>query len=396
MKLDYDIVVIGAGIHGTQIFRSAIANGYSCLLVEQDSQVAGGASGYAGHFTCGSLRYLEQGNIKLAFRCLRERNKLLRTAPEMVSWHPFYLPVYRYSGQNARKIRFRFVIYYLLSLLNGIKTYFYSVKQKEWKNLHGIKQKGLTKVFCYKDIVVDTPALTRNIVQSALTEGGDIRLNTQLKRAVKTRQGYQLFLTSKVKDDVKTISLSSRAIVHATGPWISSSLNNTLPNPAIPSIELLQASSIVMPGNLQDISYRIEAPDDRWITVIPDGNGIRIGTTEMVFRGDPTESLPTPHEINYLLGIFNYYFPNFYPAGPACASDIVKSCANIHVLLKSESSRQTQTTQFIYDHKTRPRLIGICGGKPAFFLATSDLVLHKLRRQLPKQRRYVPAHKISL
>ncbi len=400
MHTDYDIVIIGAGIHGAGILQCAAANGYSCLLLEQFAHVAGGTSGHSSNLIHGGLRYLQQGEFKFVFDCLRERNQLLHNAPELVRLQPFYLPVFENSVQSRWQAQRSLISYTLLSALGGTKTRFWSVKQPEWNKLHGIKQKRLKKVFRYEDAVADTSKLTEAIIDSAVAMGGEIRLNTHFNRAVKTRFGYQVFATTTDSTGLpdKTISISSKTIVFATGPWINSSLENTVPNPEMPKLELVQGTHVVLPGDLQGITYNIASPDNRSVFVRPVEKGIMIGATEMVFRGNPTESLPTPQEINYLLGVFNYFFPDFYSAGPACASDIIESFASIRVLPQNSKSPYTRSRKalFIYDSQTKPRLIGVCGGKLTSYRVTANKVIRKLRKQLPSRKRMINTRNIKL
>jgi len=44
MPAQYDVVVIGAGIHGAGVAQAAAAAGYSVLVLEQYDEVAKGSS----------------------------------------------------------------------------------------------------------------------------------------------------------------------------------------------------------------------------------------------------------------------------------------------------------------------------------------------------------------
>jgi glycerol-3-phosphate dehydrogenase len=60
----FDLVVIGAGIHGTGIAQAAAAAGHSVLLLEQTA-VAAGSSSRSSKLIHGGLRYLETGQFAL-------------------------------------------------------------------------------------------------------------------------------------------------------------------------------------------------------------------------------------------------------------------------------------------------------------------------------------------
>ena len=85
---DYDLVIVGAGIHGAGIAQAAAAAGHRVLVLEQRG-VAAGTSSRSSKLIHGGLRYLEQYDLRLVRECLRERELLLRLAPQLVHLTPF-------------------------------------------------------------------------------------------------------------------------------------------------------------------------------------------------------------------------------------------------------------------------------------------------------------------
>jgi len=55
---DFDVVVIGGGIHGVGVAQAAAAAGYTTALIEQ-KHLAYGTSRYSSKLIHGGLRYLE-------------------------------------------------------------------------------------------------------------------------------------------------------------------------------------------------------------------------------------------------------------------------------------------------------------------------------------------------
>ncbi|TPW13908.1 MAG: glycerol-3-phosphate dehydrogenase [Halothiobacillaceae bacterium] len=109
----YDVVVVGAGIHGAGVAQAAAARGYTVLLLEQ-TEIAAGTSSRSSKLIHGGLRYLETGQLALVRECLRERALLLRNAPDLVALKPFYLPIYKSSRRGRFKIRLGLSLYALL------------------------------------------------------------------------------------------------------------------------------------------------------------------------------------------------------------------------------------------------------------------------------------------
>jgi glycerol-3-phosphate dehydrogenase len=77
MTYDYDLVVIGAGIHGAGVAQAAAAEGYSVLVLEQYNEAAQGTSSKSSKLIHGGLRYLESAQFSLVYECLRERSRVL-------------------------------------------------------------------------------------------------------------------------------------------------------------------------------------------------------------------------------------------------------------------------------------------------------------------------------
>ncbi|HEX6549136.1 MAG TPA: FAD-dependent oxidoreductase, partial [Gammaproteobacteria bacterium] len=118
----YDVVVIGAGIHGVGVAQAAAAAGYKVLVLEQAS-IAAGTSSRSSKLIHGGLRYLEQWRFGLVRECLRERELLLRIAPDLVKLRNFVIPVYRDAERSAWKIQTGL---YLYSLLSGFGSHSHS------------------------------------------------------------------------------------------------------------------------------------------------------------------------------------------------------------------------------------------------------------------------------
>ena len=72
MSETYDLVIVGAGIHGAGVAQAAAAAGYSVLLLERQ-HAAAGTSSRSSKLIHGGLRYLEQFQLGLVRECLQER-----------------------------------------------------------------------------------------------------------------------------------------------------------------------------------------------------------------------------------------------------------------------------------------------------------------------------------
>jgi glycerol-3-phosphate dehydrogenase len=79
----YEIIIVGGGIQGAGIAQAAAAAGYRVLLLEKQAPAAG-TSSRSSKLIHGGLRYLESGQFRLVWEAIRERERLLRLAPDLV------------------------------------------------------------------------------------------------------------------------------------------------------------------------------------------------------------------------------------------------------------------------------------------------------------------------
>src|SRR5277367_6124746 len=179
---EYDVVIIGGGIHGAGVLQAAVAAGHSALLIERQG-LASGTSSRSSKLIHGGLRYLESGQFALVRESLRERTILLRIAPELVKLKPFFIPVYRDTRRRPWQLKIGLWIY---ALLGGFtkETRFGDVPEAEWSTLDGLELENLDAVIRYHDGQTDDSLLTRAVVQSALELGATVAMPARFVKAV--------------------------------------------------------------------------------------------------------------------------------------------------------------------------------------------------------------------
>lgn len=395
MQEHYDIVVIGGGIHGAGVLQAAAAAGYSCLLLEQYARPAMATSSRSSKLIHGGLRYLESGEFKLVYECLRERGLLLRNAPSLVKLKPFIIPVYRNAWRSPWEIRAGLGIYSLLAGL-GRRVRFKTIPTEQWNELDGLRQTELQHVYQYADAQTNDAELTAAVIRSARSLGAKTLYQSEFREAVFEQGAYQIrFLDLSAN---LTRRVSAAALVNAAGPWVNRVMERVQPNPESMQIEWVRGSHIVLPGPASDRIYYLESTSDRRaIFVMPWYGQTMIGTTEQFHFGDPAKVEPTPEEVEYLLGVFNFYFPNRYQK-PATADMIVESFAGLRVLPKDDRNpfQRTRETLFGYDDRAKPRLVAIYGGKLTSYRSTSERVIRILKRCLPARERKADTRKLKL
>ncbi len=367
----YDLTIIGAGIHGAGIAQAAAA-GYKTLVVEQYERPGLGTSSRSSKLIHGGLRYLETAQFGLVRECLRERSLLLKNAPHLVRLVPFYIPIYQETHRGPFTIMAGLSLYTLLGG-KGFKR----IAQSGWERLDGLRTDGLKAVFQYWDAQTDDQALTESVLKSASQLGAEVKLGCRFQRAWTDSEGC----TVELEQDGNILSIQSRMLINASGPWINSTLDKIHPAPRPLAIDLVQGAHILIPAKQKQGVYYLEAPQDhRAVLAMPWNDGVLIGTTETAFHGDPADVAPLEHEIGYLLDVYRHYFPSGLDR-----SHIRDSFAGIRVLRHEEKSmfHRSRETILHIDKESNPAVLSVYGGKLSSFRATGEKVIKRLSHLLP-------------
>ena len=370
-----DFVIVGGGIQGASVAEAAAAAGYSVLLLEKDHP-AHGTSSRSSKLIHGGLRYLETGQLRLVSECLSERTILLRRAPELVRLQPFRIPLYAHSRRRPWQIAVGLGLYGALARF-GTGSGFARIRRERWPQLDGLDADGLRQVYQYSDGQTDDAALTAAVIGSATRLGARALFPAEFLGARREGDQWRLAYTA----DGREHSLRCRRLVNAGGPWVNQVLARIEQAPAPLAVEWVQGTHLLIEGSLQ-ASYYVEASDGRAVFIMPWRERILVGTTELVFAGEPDQVAPTDAEVDYLLATFRRYFP----ARPA---RVERAFAGLRVLPRGDDLpfSRPRETQLLVDEPAQPRLLSIYGGKLTAARATAERAVRMLEPGLPPRHR---------
>ena len=371
----FDLIIVGAGIHGAAVAREATREGMNVCLIEQFDKPAQGTSSKSSKLIHGGLRYLESFEINLVYECLSDRKRLLELYPELVRLVNFYIPVYKNTSRSALIVRIGLFLY---AVLGGGKAAnrFCSIPRSRWSELDGLNTHGLKKVFMYHDAQTDDAELTSVILNEAIEEGARVVFNAEFTGCLATESG----VTVTYQEGGNNVTLEGKLLVNAAGPWVNHVLQRCKPPVDHLEIDLVRGTHIELPGRLAQGIYYLEAPQDRRaVFAMPWKEHIMVGTTEILYQGDPAEVTPSQAEIDYLLTVYNHYFSD--SGKTLTGSDIIASWAGLRVLPRSEASMfsRSRETIFLKDDKKQPRIISIYGGKLTSHYSTARKLLKLLK-----------------
>lgn len=335
-KSNYKTVIVGGGIVGAGIFRDLVMNGVETLIVDA-GDFSSQTSERSSKMLHGGIRYLENMDFPLVFEALHEKNLWLKLTPHLAKEVPFYLPVYKDSKRPLWMIR---IGLYLYDLLSSFKNSPYSTKTKNetLQDIPGLNPDGLTGAGVYYDGIMDDAKITLEVIYDALEEEHAYAMNhTKVTNVRKINNKNTITLLNTITG-VESHVVADQ-VVYALGPFTDTFLKQysiyNWQDVILPS----KGSHIWISAKDLPLTHPIvmtpqDEYGDRVIFVIPHGEKVLVGTTEVPNKDDLFHVTPTEDEIQYLLKNLNAYFPKLHLK----KDNIIGAFAGIRPLVKEENS----------------------------------------------------------
>ncbi|AZQ78036.1 glycerol-3-phosphate dehydrogenase/oxidase [Flaviflexus ciconiae] len=331
---DFDLIVIGGGITGASTAREAALRGLSVLLVEKND-LASGTSSKSSKLVHGGLRYLQTYQFHMVAESLREREKLVKTAPHLVKMRPFLYLVY--EGDDYGK-----------GMLNLGLT-FYDVASGEWrKRRHSmlskdevlklephISQEGLLGAGKYYDALTDDARLTIDTVKSAYEYGAQLINHAEVTDLIlESGRARGVQVTDTITGE--SAEIRGRQVMSAVGPWTDRVRQFEHSTQKGPGLRPSKGIHIVVKKSdfpLNNAIFLTSPDDGRTVWPIPslEEDLVYIGTTDTDYTGDLNHVVPEPEEIQYLLNVANKAIPT--------ANLLHSSCWNCSMMWRGVTTR---------------------------------------------------------
>lgn len=365
----FDLAVIGGGINGAGIARDAAGRGLSVLLCEQDD-LGAHTSSASTKLIHGGLRYLEFYEFGLVRKALAERELLLRAAPHLIRPLRFVMP-HQQGMRPQWMIRAGLFLYDNLARRELLPA---SCAVNLARHVAGSPLRPeFRRGFEYSDAWTDDARLVVLCAQDAAGRGATILTRTRCVAARRNKDLWHLALATAQGQ----VTHTARALVNAAGPWVGSLLDDVVERPSRHHLRLVKGSHIVVPALFgHPYAYIFQNSDGRIIFAIPyQEHFTLIGTTEVVYEGDPAQVSADSEEIDYLCRHASTYFRR--RIAPA---EVVWNFSGVRPLLEDESSDNRQLTRdYLLELDVgQPPLLTVFGGKLTTFRRLAEQVMDQL------------------
>jgi glycerol-3-phosphate dehydrogenase len=351
---EFDLLVVGGGINGSGIARDAAGRGLKVLLCEQDD-LAAHTSSASTKLIHGGLRYLEEFHFALVRKALREREVLLAAAPHIMRPLHFVMP-------HAAHLRPAWMIRAGLFLYDHLarRAHLAASAAIDLRThiAGGALQEGYRRGFVYSDGWVDDARLVVLNALDAQARGAAVLTRVRCERLQPQNGAWQ----AQLQGAHGRASVTARAVVNATGPWVSDFVTRVTPVHTAQEVRLVKGSHIVVPRLFDHrYAYIFQNEDRRIVFAIPyEHEFTLIGTTDVDYHSDPATVQIDAHEIAYLCALANRYFRR-----QLTPADVRWSYSGVRPLLRDESNDPMSVTRdYALELERRPApLLSVFGGK---------------------------------
>lgn len=374
LRPSYDLLVVGGGITGAGIALEAARAGLTVLLVEQ-GDFASGTSSRSSKLVHGGLRYLAEGNLKLTWEAVRERDRLLAEAPGLVDPIGFLFALHRGDRPGRAFVGTGLVLYDLLAREGRHAR----LDREEFllRAPHA-GAPGLEGGFAYADAATDDARLVLRVLHEAEMAGATalnyVRCEGLLRGGGTVAGAVLRDLVTGGERDVR-----ATAVVNATGAWADRLRGEV---GGRPRIRPLRGSHLLFPAwrfpAAQAVTFR-HPGDGRPLFVYPWEGLTLLGTTDLDHPA-PLDDEPSiaAAETAYLLEGARAAFPSL----ALSAKDAVSSFAGVRPVVGTGKDRPSEESR---DHVLweESGLLTVTGGKLTTFRLIAIGALRLLRRRLP-------------
>ncbi|MCU1399223.1 MAG: glycerol-3-phosphate dehydrogenase, partial [Acidimicrobiales bacterium] len=398
----FDIVVVGGGITGVGVALDAVSRGLRTALVERDD-FASGTSSKSSKLVHGGLRYLQQGEIRLVYEALHERQRLRKNAPHLVTVLPFMIPILTRDGVVSRKIaRVLGTSMWMYDLTGGWrigKLHRRLKKAAAFAHLPTMPEDRLASAYLYYDATADDARLCLTVARTAAELGAVVVNDCPVVSILRDGVGSATGVT--VETGGARIAVRATVVVNAAGVWsddVRALAEATHPD----SIRPAKGVHITVPWSKvrNDIAVVIPVPKDkRSLFVVPWGRlpdgtyqHTYVGTTDTDYSGPVDDPQCTRDDIDYVLRALNASVTT-----GITADDITGVWAGLRPLVKSGGSARTADLSRRHSITVdKAGVISVTGGKLTTYREmaedTVDRALTALGRTAKCRTRNLPLH----
>ena len=392
---NWDTVIIGGGITGAGILREAARRNVKALLVEQ-RDFAWGSSSRSGQLVHGGLRYLKQGDVKLTYQSVSEREALLKELPGLVNPFGMMMAIYKGKWLDRLIVRAALLTYDIMS--RKFRTHTYSVRDMI-KLFPGVRDQDLECGLLFYESLTDDARLVLRVLQQGEEDGGTA-INYCKVTGLLKKDDLVCGVALEDRTTGDKLDVYAKQVINATGAW-ADILRGDVRKTNAKRMRPLRGSHLVFSAERLPVSQSIvitHPTSKRPGFVFPWEGRVITGDTDIDHTADlDIEASITPDETDYMLENIQYHFPHL----DITRKDIIATFSGVRPVVGSGKKDPSSESR---DHVVwqEDGLLTVTGGKLTTFrlialdaLKAAQPLLGKLRDLNKKQTVFSPVKNIT-
>jgi glycerol-3-phosphate dehydrogenase len=389
-----DILVIGGGIVGAGLIRDLALNGHFKAGLIEKGDFASGTSSATSQLVHGGFRYLIKRDFALIKEARREREILLRIAPNLVK--PIPIAILNYKGDpyplSGMQIAARY--YNHLSKSDEAERACTFRDLAQIRRLVGpIETNSLKGCVVVWDSMVDDARLTLLTLKDAHQHGAVIANYVRFLESIAQPDRANHAYTVRVEDVIsgEQFEIVAQKIVSATGPWTDQLWAKDPAYNGVPRLTNRKAKGIhLLLPRLNRSHYGIAAftqtekrQNEKPRIVFSlryDANLSAVGTTESNPEADLDSVRPSTDEVDYLLS----EMARIFPTATLNRASIVSAYAGVRPLIAPKNGGFASREHLITESQSG--VMYIYGGKLTTHRKIAEEAVNRIAEGLQRPR----------
>jgi len=367
---NYDLIVVGGGIHGACLLLEAARRGLRCLMLERDD--FGGATSWNSlRVLHGGLRYLQTFDLHRFRQSVAARKWFCRHFPDLVHPLPCLMPLYGDGFKRPTVFRVALALNDWLSRRRnegiGAEVHLPDGRVLDAREtielFPSVDREGLEGAGLWHDaVMINSQRVLIEILHWACALGGTA-LNYVEGEDLVTETGRVVGVKARDRIDGVNVELRGAAVAICAGPWsrqVSTRFDRHGGHVFQPSLAfnlLLNRPSLSKAA----IAVQARTSDRQTHFMLPWRGRILAGTAHLPWNGNVTNAMPSEAQVDAFIQSLN----SSVPALDLKPADVVRIYAG---LLPAKRAGLAELTKrdVIHDHGRHggPRgLFSVCGIK---------------------------------